>query len=130
MSNVNTGQMSFQLEEVELNFRFQVNGTTHPDNVVGGGRAIEDITYVSAGLFDITLREGNAFVTLISCFVDPEDVADIGKYVSWTFATRKLRVTTLLADGSPAAADPTDDTWVHVRAVFCRRSELAPTLPV
>lgn len=116
---------TFGPEEVVLKCRFQINGTTHPDNIQGGARAVEDITYVSAGVFDLTLSRGCAFEDLVSCFVDPEALAFGGKFVSWTFSTRKLRVTTFGNDGTPAAADPTDDSWVHVNATWCRRSQLA-----
>lgn len=116
---------AFGPEEIQLNFRFQINGTTHPDFVVGGAMSVQDITYVSAGVFDILMARGCAFEDLITCFVDPEALAFGGKFVSWTQATRMLRVTTYGNDGTPAAADPTDNSWVHVRATWCRRSKLA-----
>jgi hypothetical protein len=123
--------LSPQPEEVELKFQFTINGTTHPDAVLGAGQAVEDISYVSAGLFDILLKKECAFEDFISLVGDCND-ATIGgpKFVLWTFSTRTLRVTTVLQDGSNAAADPADNSLCFVHAVFCRRSGMAPSVAI
>lgn len=119
---------TFGPEEVELNCRFQVTdpaGTADPDFITGGARSVSDVVRISEGVYEFTMAQGCAFEDLVTCIVQPDDPLMVGKFTSWTFATRKLRVTIYGNDGSPAAADPADNSWVHVRATWCRRSKLA-----
>ena len=120
--------LSGNQEEVTYNFRFQVNGSSDPDNLVGCVGLITDITWVSAGLWDIQLS--NFYPTLINCDASSDDaVGDMrGKFVSYTAATGVLRVTTV--DEALAAVDPTDDSYVHVTAVFGRRTDLNKEVPI
>jgi hypothetical protein len=118
-------------EEVTYNFRFQINGTSNPDNLVGGnaGGKVTDVVRISAGVFDVEFAIG--YPTLLAGQVNLQDDPTMGgQIVSWTQATRKLRVQTNLQDGTSAAADPTDDKWVHVNVVFCRRDKMAPVVAI
>ena len=116
-------------ETVGLDFRFQINGTSDPDRQFPAG-AVKDVVRVSAGLFDITLQ--SKWPTMVTC-VGSVQVAAVAagqgagfEPVSYTASTGVLRVRTVDFDnaGASAAADPTDNDWVHVNAVFCRRDAL------
>ena len=113
-------------EEVTLNFRFQINGTSDPDAFFGSGGLVTDVVRGGVGAFTITLDSNYRFTNVLTCHVSAEDDLDVtGRYISWTQATGALVVNTVLHDGTPAAADPADDTWIHVSVTFCRRSDLA-----
>lgn len=113
-------------EEVTLNLRFQINGTGDPDAYFGSGGLVTDIVRDGAGAFSITLDKNYRFQDVIVCHVGVEDDLDVdGKYISWTQSTGVLVVNTVQYDGTPAAADPADDSWVHVSVTFCRRTSLA-----
>jgi hypothetical protein len=113
-------------EEVTVNFRFQIDGTSDPDAFFGSGGLVTDIVRDGAGAFSITLDKNYAFTNVVCAHVSVEDDLDVaGKYISWTGSTRVLVVNTVVHDGSPAAGDPADDSWVHVSVTFCRRTNLA-----
>lgn len=114
--------LSGNQEEVTYKFRFQINGSSDPDNLIGCVGLIKDIVNVSPGLFDIFFS--NFYPTLITCLVESDDsVGDMrGKFVSYTAATGVLRVTTV--DEGQAATDPTDDSYVHVNVALGRRTDL------
>lgn len=113
-------------EEVTLNFRFQINGTSDPDAFFGSGGLVTDVVRDGVGAFTITLDANYRFTNVITCHVSAEDDLDVtGRYISWTQSTGALVVNTVQHDGTPAAADPADDTWVHVSVTFCRRANLA-----
>jgi hypothetical protein len=117
-------------EQVVIAFKFQVNGVTDPDNVVGGAGVVTDIVE-AAGVYTITLAPEYGFTTMVSCVAGVEDsTLEDADYTSWTVATRALVVTTYTKATDLAAqvvGPPTDDKWVHVQAVMCRRSNMAPT---
>lgn len=120
-------------EQAHLNFRFQINGTSDPDNIVPSKQGVTDIVRDSTGLFSITLAK--KYPTMINCLVQVQltAVADaqafVGHVVSYTASTGVLVVRTCEVDGDgiPVADDPADNYWVHVSAVFCRFSNLAPS---
>jgi hypothetical protein len=112
-------------EEVTLNFRFQINGTSDPDAFFGSGGLVTDIVRDAAGEFTITLDKNYRFANVINCFVASEDLGVDGYYVAWTQSTGALQVSTIADAAATTEADPTDDTWVHVSVTFCRRSDLA-----
>lgn len=118
-------------ERVQVDFRFQINGTSDPDNVVATAGLIDDITRDSIGVFTVTLSKYFRFTDLITCHASVAgDLTDDAKYVSWDPDTGALVLNTVLQDGTQAVDDPADDSWVHVTAVFCRRQNMNPTLSV
>lgn len=119
---------SFGPDEVTLRCRFQVTdpaGTADPNFIAGGAMAVSDVVRTGEGVYELTLAKGCAFEDMVTCIVQSTDPVAIAKFTSWTFSTRKLVVTVYGNDGSPAAADPADDSWVHVVATFCRRTKPA-----
>lgn len=116
-------------EQVLEAFRFQINTTNNPDFLMPSQQGVLDVVRVSAGLFDIFFA--TKYPELISC-TGAVQVAAVGAgtvgalftVVSYTPATGVLRVRIVDQDGAPAAADPADNDWVHVQAVFCRRNKL------
>lgn len=124
-------QMAAGPEQVQLSLRFQINGTSDPDFVFPAG-IVSDITRGSAGLFNIFLNTSERYPSLVSC-VGSVQAAAVGAGgvgalvypVSYTAATGVLQVRVVDQDGTPTAADPANDDWVHVQAVFCRRTNLA-----
>lgn len=118
------------MNEVEVNLRFQTSSGTHPDAAVG--QAVSDVTN-SSGVYSIVLKEGYSFTTCITCHVGVQgDVDKAAQFTSWTPATRTLVVTVTddTQTGDWAAAEPADDVWIHVRAVFCKRSAQAPSVSI
>lgn len=119
--------MSAGPEQVHLDFRFQTSSGADPDAVVGGAGLIDDITN-SSGVYTITLAKEYRYSTLVRCLAGVEDdVSHTAQYTSYDSSTGALVVTAVLQDGTPAAGEPADNKWVHVSAVLCRRSGLAPT---
>jgi hypothetical protein len=116
-------------ETVTLDFRFQVNGTSDPDFQFPAG-AVADVVRSSAGLFSITLK--NKWPQMVTCTGSVQVAAvaagqgSFVEPVSYTASTGALVVRTVDPDaaGAPAAADPSDNDWVSVRATFCRRTAL------
>lgn len=117
-------------EEVTLNFRFQVNGVTHPDAFFGSGGLVTEIVRDAAGEFTLTLDKNYRYQDVINCRVDSEDLGVDGYYVAWTQSTGALQVSTCADAAATTEADPTDDTWVHVSVTFCRRTALASSQAV
>lgn len=118
-------------EQVELKFRFQINGTSNPDNVVGSAGLVEDITRNDTGEFTVTIHPSYRYQNLVVCHASVQADLDVdAKYVSWTPSTGALVIHTVAYDDAPAAGDPADDSWVHVTATLCRRSEMLPTTSV
>lgn len=124
-------------QEVRKVFRFQINGTSNPDFQVPSGAATT-ITRSGAGVFVITLPVTERYPVLIgvtgdvlgpaggSALNDQDVKATVDGYVP---STGVLTVSVVDA-GTAAAADPTDNSWVFVEAIFCRMTLLAPTGPV
>jgi hypothetical protein len=113
-------------EEVTLNFRFQINGTSDPDFFFGSGGLVSDIVRDGIGAFTVTLDKNYRYQDVIVCHASVAgDLTDDAQYVSWTQATGALVVNTILQDGTQAVDDPADDSWVHVSVTFCRRTALA-----
>ena len=112
-------------------FRFQVEGTSDPDALVPYQQGVTNVTRSSIGLFAITLA--TKYPTLISCVGSVQAAAasggdTVGLHVypvSYTASTGVLVVR--VENHAGAADDPTDEDWVHVQAVFCRRSGMAPS---
>lgn len=117
-------------EQVILAFRFRSNLATDPDAVVGGAGTITAIAE-AAGVYTCTLAKEYRFLTLVSCIAGVEgETLDDAQFTSYTASTGAL-VITVLQPSTDAAAQvvgpPTsDNTWIHVQAVLCRRSQLAP----
>ena len=113
------------LEEVVLNFRFQVNGTSDPDFIVQANGFVTDITYAADGTFTCTLHQNFRYQILIKadCSLQDDKANDI-EFVSYTQSTGAVVLQGIDRD-TPADTVPTDDTWVHVTLVFCRRNDPA-----
>lgn len=119
-------------EAVQLDFRFQCQapGNNDPDFQFPAGAVLDVVRNgVGTGLYNITLK--NKWPQLLTCVVvvAPASVGatgQAGQFVSYTASTGVLQVRAVDFDaaGAPAAADPPDDSWIHVRAVFCRRTAL------
>ena len=123
--------MSSGPEQVVVAFRFRSNLATDPDAVVNGAGVITDIVE-AAGVYTCTLASEYRYLTLVACTTGVEgETLDSSEFTSYTSATGALVVTTFQAATDAAAqvvGPPTNDnTWVHVIAVLCRRSQLAPT---
>lgn len=117
--------------EVVMNFRFQINGTSDPDNAVG--RVVSDISRASQGVFNVTLKAEYRYTTMVTCFCSIENDPDKSvQPTSWNSSTGVLVVTTSddTQTGDWAAQDPADDTWVHVQLTLCKRSDQAPSVSI
>jgi hypothetical protein len=118
--------------------RFQINGTSNPDSLVPIGGAVTDVVRNGAGLFDIYLDQ--KYSMLIACVASVEQAASLGAgsaiavapgvtngasvYNSST-GVLSIRTADPDASGAVALADPADNSWVHVIAVFARSSNSA-----
>lgn len=119
-------------EQVQVSFRFQIDGTNDPNFQVPAG-AVDDVVRTSTGLFTITLPTQQRYPVLVSCTGSVQTAAASGgdtiavvfTPVSYDPATGVLVVRT--ENHAGAADDPADNDWVHVNAVFCRMTVLAPT---
>lgn len=124
-------------EQVCINFRFQINGTSDPDALLPYNSVVSNVTRASEGLFNVTLTE--LYPTFIcgsgSIFGATANGLTV-EFVSWTASTGVLVVRTVdpsegatgtEADAPAAIDDPPDNHWVCVQAVFCRRNNLAPS---
>src|SRR5574342_66363 len=117
-------------ESEVVRFRFQINGTSDPDFCFPKS-GITDIVRSGAGVFAITFdRKYPAFVGG-NGMVMGDDGVSFGLIVQTTPAdyvanTGILTVRTVdpYTDATPAAADPTDNDWVFVEAVFSRTTAL------
>ena len=117
-------------EQVVLAFRFRSNLATDPDAVVGGAGAITAIAE-AAGVYTCTVAKEFRFLTLVSCVAGVQgETLDDAQYTSYTSSTGALVITCFQPATELAAqvvGPPTsDNTWIHVNAVLCRRSALAP----
>lgn len=134
-------------ELVMVACRFQVtdpSGTADPDALVPALAGVTDVVRTAEGCYDIYLDE--KYPTLVACVGSVEYAASVatnGASIAvvpgvangssvYNSTTGVLSIRTVDADdgaspGKPAAADPADNSWVHVIAVFCRRSALAPS---
>lgn len=112
-------------EEVVLNFRFQVNGTSDPDFIVQSNGFVTDIAYAATGVFTCTLASNHRYQALISYNAKLQD--DLANDIELTSYTQSTGAVVLQGFDreTPAATVPTDDTWVHVTLVFCRRNDFA-----
>lgn len=116
--------------EVVLKFRFQINGTSDPDNAVGA--CVQDVTRDSTGVFTVTLKAEYRFATMITARADVmNDVDKQAQPTSWTQSTGAFVVTTLDdGAGAHAAGDPADNTWVLCELTLCRISDQAPVVAI
>ncbi len=123
----------FTPEVVETCFRFQINGTSNPDVAFPSGQVVS-VTRTGAGAFDVVLPAHMRYSNYVGLTgtVQGDSGATLGLVVQnavtdWASATGTLTVYTVdtYTDATPAAADPTDDDWVFVKAVFLRRNTLA-----
>jgi len=120
--------MSAYPEIVFLPFRFQINGTSDPDNCVPGG-AVLDVVRTGAGVFTINFAEKYPiFIGLVGTVLEATPAHDLivkAAVGNYTASTGVLTgVTVVGADGTTAAEDPIDNDWVYVIAAFSRRSVL------
>lgn len=118
-------------EQVAVNFRFRSNLATDPDAVVGGAGVVTGIVE-AAGVYTCTLAKELRYTTLINCQAGVEgETLDDAQFTSYTAATGALVITVFQPATELAAqvvGPPTsDNTWIHVSAVLCRRSQMAPT---
>lgn len=126
---------SFTPEVVETHFRFQINGSSDPDVAFPSGQIV-NVVRQAAGDFDVELPKHMRYENFLGLTgtVQGDSGNSLGLVVQneiadWDADTGVLTVYTVdtYSDTSPAAADPTDDDWVYVRAVFLRRNTLAKT---
>lgn len=120
--------------QVTCKFRFQINGTSDPDNVVPGNTCVTEVTRTSAGLFVITFAEKfPVFLGAVGAVLESTQAHDlickfsVGGYDA---STGLLTMTVVGADGSTAAEDPADNDWVYIEATFCRNSTQAPSAAI
>lgn len=118
-------------EQVTIKFRFQINGTSDPDNVVPALSGVTEVTRTSAGLFVVTFAEKwPVFIGATGSVLEATQAHDLivkTSVAGYVPSTGLLTLTVVGADGSTAAEDPPDNDWVYVEATFCRRSGLAPS---
>lgn len=128
--------MSHSAHTVEQILRFQINGTSDPDNVVDCDHVVSDITRSSAGVFVVTFRDCRypTFLGMTGSVMNATaGQVSYGLIVQaaaggWSASagTLTLHVVDPYTDASPAAVDPTDDNWVFVRACFGARTLAGP----
>jgi hypothetical protein len=116
-------------EQVTHRFRFQVNATSDPDNIVGAAQAVTDIVRDDVGEFSLTFA--HAYPTFVSAsfgrFGSGEQ-AQMIEVLSYTASTGVLVIQCLSDAG--AAEEPTDDDWITCDVTFCRRQNLAPSASI
>ena len=90
-------------EQVELNFRFQINSTSDPDNIVPSKQGVADVTRISTGLFDVEFsRKYPAMVRANAGLLAASASGVKVEVVSYTASTGKLRLR-CLSGGSVTA---------------------------
>ena len=123
-------------ELVKVCFRFQINGTSDPDNILPAACMVSNVTRTSAGLFSITFIEKFpvciGFTGSVLESTQAHDLIVKSSAGAYSATTGITTVTVVGADGSTAAEDPADNDWVYCEFLFCRRNDLAPSgaLPV
>lgn len=116
-------------EQVTVRFRFQVNGTSDPDNIVGGAQMVSDIVRDDVGEFSITFaHKYPTFVSANFGRFGAGEQAQIVEVLSYTSSTGVLVIQCLSDAG--VAEEPTDDNWITCDVTFCRRSQLAPSVSI
>lgn len=124
---------SAQGDQYVLRFRFQINGTTHPNFQFPAG-AVKDITRASAGVFAIQLLDNvrpPAMTGLVGSVMSASGAglglvpqAAVADYVVAT-GVLTVRLVDTYTDATPAAADPEDDAWVYLDVCFQTRTTTA-----
>lgn len=110
-------------ETVTHNFRFQVNGTSDPDNFVGGSQTLTDIVRDDVGEFSLSFA--NFYPLFISAHFgrlgSGEQMQSV-EVLSYTASTGVMVVQCLSDAG--IAEEPTDDDWITCSVTFSRRNSL------
>ncbi len=109
-------------DTVTHQFRFQVNGTSDPDNFVGGSQTLDDIVRDDPGEFSLSFA--NFYPLFINHSFGIMGAGEDGltvEVLSYTPSTGVLVIQCLL-DG--AATEPTDDDWIGLSVCFSRRTSL------
>lgn len=116
-------------EQVTHKFRFQVNGTSDPDNFIGGAQTVTDVVRDDVGEFSITMK--NKYPTFVGGVfgrVGSGEQAQMIEVLSYTASTGVVVIQCLSDAG--VAEEPTDDDWIYCELTFCRRSQLSPTTSI
>ena len=118
-------------EQVVVAFRFQTDVGSAPDALVGGAGVVTAVANAS-GVYTCTIAKEFRYLTLVSCVAGVEGDPDkLVQFTSYTSATGALVVTGLDdGAGTHAAGEVADDAWIHVVAILCRRSEMAPSVAI
>jgi len=115
-------------EQVTLAFSFTLDGSGDPLLLTSGSAAIDSITE-SAGVFTITLNKDIRGV-LVACVAGAEDALTFdAQYTSYVQSTGVLTVSVGEQDGAVVAGALASSS-VHVIAILCRRSQMAPAVSV
>jgi hypothetical protein len=122
-------------ELVTVKFRFQIEGTSDPDNLFPGYQGVTNVVRDgAAGKFIVTFAEKYpAFVGCVGTVMGDSDAslglvvqAHVGDY-SATAGTLTVYTVDTYSDATPAAADPVDEDWVYLECTFCRYSNMQQT---
>lgn len=124
-------------EQHVVRFCFQINGTSDPDFCIPGkGMGVTDVKRTGVGVFDIYFdSKYPVFLYASGGVMGPDGGSAVNdqsvktRRDAYVASTGVLTVTVVDA-GTAAAADPTDNSWVWVEAVFCRRSKLSPSTAI
>lgn len=117
-------------DQVHLCFRFQINGTSAPDNCFPAG-AVKSVGRTSAGLFTVVMNDGfrpAAMTGLVGGVLEATQAHDLlvkSSVAGYAASTGVLTVTVVGADGSTSAEDPVDNDWVYLDVCFQTRTSTA-----
>lgn len=102
-------------------FRFQVNGTSDPDNIipVAATAGVATIDYTAVGVYSIVLTRALGQLVTVHCSTLGNAAASNEKVhtVSWTASTNTLLLQSVLND---TATVLDDNTWVCVTIHWAR----------
>ncbi len=114
-------------------FRFLINGTSDPDSLLPGFQGVTDVARTGVGVFTVQFETkypvligvtGNVLGPDSGSAVNDQLVKTTGNGYN---ATTGVLTLTVVDSGTAAAADPADNSWVYVEAVFGRRSNMHPS---
>ncbi len=102
---------------VHVPFSFQINGSTHPNNVQGDEIYNRLVTRTSAGLFTFTLVDKPYAVVGGGVTCSSGATEDITPHLDASLAT-STGVVTVRTITTTTATDPSDDSWVYGHLVL------------
>lgn len=133
--------MTEGMEQIDCKFRFKVNSTSDPDFLFPSSMShvVSDVTRADVGEFVVQFALGHRWPALVggTGHVMSDSGVGFGALVQFTVedydaaaGTLTLRVVDPYSDGTPAAAEPTDNDWIYLDLVFMRRTQFSSEVAI